>query len=86
MCKHDTERPLAYFGALWKLLPADDDRVDFFLSRDADDPLHHEAMELANRWVDDASSIAHVQLEPYEKGVNMGWYGQKADSFGRMCE
>jgi putative endonuclease len=77
LCKHDTERPLAYFGALWRLLPADDDRVDVFLSRDADDPLHHEAMEVANRWVDDPSSIAHVQLEPYEKGVNMGWYGQK---------
>ena len=74
LCKHDTEHPLAYFGALWRLLPADDDRVDAFLSRDANDPLHHEAMELANRWVDDANSIAHVQLE---KGVSMGWYGQK---------
>ena len=80
LCRCPTGTDFAYFGTLWRLLPADDPEVGVFLSRDADDPLHAAAMDQANVWATDVGSVAHVQKEPYQDDFpwNMGWYGQKS--------
>lgn len=73
-----------YLGCLWRMLAADDPRVDVWLSRDLDDPLDPTGLKMVTkRWVEGApESDMHIQAEPYStpertQMINLGWFGQR---------
>jgi hypothetical protein len=73
-----------YLGCLYRLLAADDRRVEAFVSRDLDDPLDPAGLLLTERrWLSDPTSNVHRQAERYDTPdranmVNLGWFGQRS--------
>jgi hypothetical protein len=72
-----------YLACLFRLLPADDPRVDVFLSRDLDDALDADGLRrVASDWADRRGAGFHYQRERYDtperrRMANMGWFGQR---------